>query len=84
MSKQSDLSYRDEGLFTCFVPNTAQGEAAWNQIASRNDGVGKVLSSHAKDTIHQLKAAGYSVSKARNVSLDDIADDELLAELCEC
>lgn len=82
MAKQSDLSYRDEGVFLCFVPNTAQGETAWNQIAAQNDGVGKVLSIHAKATIQQLKAAGYSVSKARKVSLDSILDDELLAELC--
>lgn len=84
MTKQPDLSYRDEGLFTCFVPNTAQGETAWNELAAKNDGVGKVLTIHANATIQQLKAAGYNVSKARKVSLDDISDGVLLAELCEC
>lgn len=73
----TDLTYHDNGLFTAFIPQTSSGENAWYQLAKATEGTGKVLSIHAKQTIQQLRAAGYGVTKAKPVKLSD--DD--LAEL---
>lgn len=58
-----DLKYFDDGMFVTFMPNTANGEAAWRIIA-KEDGSGKVLSQHAKSIIYQLRTNGYTVCKA--------------------
>lgn len=80
--KQSDIEYYNDGLFIRFMPNTQDGVSVWNTIAADNDGVAAVLAIHGEAVIRQIKAAGYSVSKARKVSMADInMDDELLAEL---
>lgn len=78
--KQPDLTYKTLGFFTLFIPETHQGESAWRTIAEHTDGTGKVFTSQAAGTIAQLRAAGYTVHKAKPIteSLDDI-----LAELME-
>ena len=69
----SDISYTNSGLFTRFYANTAAGENAWREMA-KDEGVAAVLTIHAKSVIAQLKAAGYSVAKAKKPtqSIDDI------------
>lgn len=75
----ADLTYLDDGFFTAFTPNTSAGVTAWNAIAQQTDGTGKVLSVHAAATCRQLRAAGYSVSKARPCGVIDA--DALLRAL---
>lgn len=77
----TDLSYIDQGLFTAFVPNTKEGEQAWNELASVTDNTGKVLTVQAKQFIHQLRKAGYTVSKAKPVKLSAKDLDNMLDEL---
>lgn len=74
---KADIEYSNHGLFTRFYPNTAAGESVWREMA-KEDGVAAVLSFEAKKTIAQIRAAGYSVAKAKKTtqSIDDI-----LAEL---
>lgn len=69
-----DFSYFDNGLFTLFIPNTKEGEIAWNEMSDITQGTGKVLTVQAKQFIYQLKKAGYTVGKGKKpaVSVDDI------------
>lgn len=73
----ADLEYFQSGLFTRFVANTPAGEDAWRVMAEK-DGVAAVLSVHAKNVIAQLRRAGYSVAKAKPVT---IPIEEILKEL---
>jgi hypothetical protein len=72
-----DFSYSEQGMFTLFLPNTPEAVDAWNQLAEVTDGTGKVFNHHAKSIIAQLKKAGYSVGKAKPVtmSIDDIFNE---------
>jgi hypothetical protein len=73
----ADISYRAvDDMFTAFYPNTIPGEEAWKVIASQNEGIGKVLTSHLESTIRQLRDAGYTVAEAVawNVSDDELMD----------
>lgn len=72
-----DLEYRNDGLFTRFVPNTPAGEDAWRVMAEET-GVAAVLNIHAAAVLAQLRRAGYSVAKAKK-STQSI--DDILAEL---
>lgn len=74
----TDLEYTADNMFTRFFPNTPAGVDAWNTMAREMDGVATVLNIHSKNVIAQLKAAGYSVSKAKK-SNDSI--DSILTEL---
>ncbi|MBP9786056.1 MAG: hypothetical protein KBC72_00490 [Acinetobacter sp.] len=73
MTTQADLEYADAGLFTRFYPNTKAGEALWREMA-KDDGVAAVLSIHKKSTLNQIRAAGYTITKAKptNLTMDDI------------
>lgn len=72
----TDLEYKTSGLFTRFFPNSPQGEDAWREMA-KQDGDAVVLSIHTKSVIAQLRAAGYTVRKAKNPkqSIDDILQE---------
>ena len=60
-----DITYIDQGLFTAFIPQSKQGEDAFREICRvHGDHTGKVLTIHAKQTIQQLRKAGYKVGKA--------------------
>ena len=74
---KADITYRNNGLFTNFMPCSKQGEQVWHEIASKTDGTGKVLSQHAASTIAQLRNAGYIVAKASKPSAS-VDDDALL------
>lgn len=76
----ADITYRNQGIFTAFLPETKAGEDAFRAICkAQGDHTGKVLSIHAKATIAQLRKAGYSVKKQGKV--EDIDADELEALL---
>jgi len=74
-----DLEYTTDGVFTRFMPCTKAGEAAWLEMSTETDGSGTILTMHLPDVLRQLRAAGYSVRKARVTLSPDV--DELLAEL---
>lgn len=75
-----DLTYKNQGLFTAFLPESKAGEEAFRAICkAQGDHTGKVLTIHAKSTIAQLRKAGYSVKKQGRT--EDISADELEALL---
>lgn len=76
-----DFSYYDQGFFTLFMPNTKEAEVAYAEMLSVLGGVSKVPTIQAKQTIAQLKKAGYTVGKGKKLatSIDDILLDELFA-----
>lgn len=76
-----DLSWRDDGLFTLFLPNTKAGEDAWRVLAAHTEGTGKVFSHHAGDVIRQLHAAGYTIGRLPVHRASPAEDDALFAEL---
>ena len=69
-----DITYKDLGLFTVFIPETKEGESAWRELASVTDGTGKVLSVQAKQFVASLRKAGYTVTRAKKAeqNLGDI------------
>lgn len=71
-----DITYINQGLFTAFLPQSEQGEDAFREICRvQGDHTGKVLTIHAKQTIQQLRKAGYKVGKVSKQK--PITDDEL-------
>jgi hypothetical protein len=72
----TDLEYQNDGMFVRFYPNTEAGETAWREMA-KIDGVAAVLSFEARRVIHELRKAGYTVSKAKKVtqSIEDILQE---------
>lgn len=78
---QPDLTYRKDGMLTTFYAETEAGQAAWNVIASKPEGMnGKILTIWLDNVLRQLRKAGYVVRKAKPVAM---SDDELLAELLD-
>lgn len=73
-----DLTYTQDKMFTRFFPESKAGKDAWNEMASKMDGVAAVFNFEANNVILQLRKAGYKVGKARATK---ISDDELLAAL---
>lgn len=77
----TDLTYTSDSLFTRFFPITKAGEDAWREMA-KEDGNAAILNHHAQSAISQLRAAGYSVSKAKKPApVTDAEIDELLSAL---
>lgn len=74
----ADITWLDEGLFTCFIPNTDAGAVPYRQMIEE-DGSPKVLSIHRNRVIAQLRRAGYTVAKARKPKPLN-ADDLLLLD----
>tara|TARA_R110000868_G_scaffold407230_2_gene688474 strand:- start:35 stop:277 length:243 start_codon:yes stop_codon:yes gene_type:complete len=60
-----DLTYLNQGVFTVFFPESKSGEEAWRKIASKTEGTGKIFTMHLKDTLKQLRNAGFKVAKAK-------------------
>jgi len=74
-----DISYRTDGMFTTFLPDSKAGEKAWAIMnATPGSESGKVLAAHTESVIAQLRAAGFVVTEAKPV---DMSADELAAEL---
>ena len=72
----SDLIYTSNGFFTRFIANTKEGEEAYNEIY-RVTGDGAVRNDHLKQTLNQLRKAGYKVTKAKtdNINISDILSE---------
>ncbi len=81
--KKSDLSYFADGLLTRFLANTTAGEDAWRVIAEGTHGTGVILTAHLESTLHQLRAAGYSVRKGKREKTSEKEADDLLAALTD-
>lgn len=73
-----DFYYYNNGMFTLFMPNTPEGEQAYNELAKHTEGTGNVLCIHTKQTISALRSKGYSVKKGPIVEIDI---EELYREL---
>lgn len=73
-----DVSYRTDGIFTTFFPNTTDGENIFRAMAADTEGTGKVLSIHAPAVIQQIKEAGYTIEQSEQNAVDT---DELYNEL---
>ena len=78
-----DIHYINQGLFTAFISQSKSGEDAFREICRvQGDHTGKVLTVYAKQTIQQLRKAGYKVGKApkqKPMTTDQL--DSLLDEL---
>lgn len=75
----ADLTYFNAGMFSGFVANTPAGEDAWRELAGKSEGTAKFLTTHMAGIIRQLRAAGYTVAKAKPIKAGEI--DQLLSAL---
>lgn len=79
-----DLTYScADGIWTRFFPHTPQGEEAWRVMAAADpQGVVSFLPLQVPGVLAQLRAAGYSVAKAKpSKPLTAVELDSILAEL---
>lgn len=79
-----DLTYScTDGIWTRFFPHTPQGEEAWHTMAAADpQGVVAFMPLQVPGVLAQLRAAGYSVVKAKPdkpMTADEL--DAILAEL---
>lgn len=72
-----DLEHITTGLFTRFIPCTPAGETAWRQMEAQ--GGAQILTAHLPAVLIQLRAAGYTVRRARKVG--DLEFQNILEEL---
>lgn len=75
----ADITYIEEGLFTTFCSASTAGDTLMREFMTQNGGSPKVLTVIAKITIQQMRAAGYSVCKAKPATKKEI--DALYQEL---
>jgi len=75
----ADLVYHKQGLFTAFIPQSKAGDDAWLELASQTQGTGKVFTAQLSATLSSLRAAGYTVGKAKKPSEKEI--DSMIEEL---
>jgi hypothetical protein len=82
--RKPDLTYRNDtacGMFIRFLPETKAGERAWRQMVKHDPSHCCVfLAAHLPSITAQLKAAGYTVAKAKRETVT-MTDDELLEAL---
>ena len=78
MKKETDFEYINQGLFVSIMPVTPQAIIEWGKIDYLGRGTGKVLRVHFDSLRIQLRWAGYTLRKAKPVT---ISDDDLLAAL---
>ena len=74
-----DFEYRIAQGFVQFLPNTPAAVESWAQMAQQSDNTGKFLVQHLPGIKAQLKAAGYTVQKAKKSAA--VSDADLLAAL---
>lgn len=77
--EKPDLTYTVRGFFTSFMPESKNGESAWNVIALANGGNATIYTSHLSQTLVDLRASGYCVRQAKKQQ--SIDSNALLAEL---
>ena len=68
-----DLTYLKTGFFTTFFPESKDGENVYKEMIEQN-GSPKILTRDLKNTLYQIKKAGYSVQKAKKPtqSIDEV------------
>jgi hypothetical protein len=71
---KNDLTYRKQGLFTAFIPETLAGETAWREIAEQTQGTGKVFTAQLPAVLVQLRKAGYTVRVAKKPTMKEIEE----------
>jgi hypothetical protein len=74
----ADLSYRVNGLFTSFYPDTKAGEVAFNELATQTEGTGRIFTTHLAEVKKQLRAAGYTVAVTKvdnELTLEQMLDE---------
>ena len=69
---KNDLTYRKQGLFAAFIPETLAGETAWRTIAEQTQGTGKVFTAQLPAVLAQLRKAGYTVQVAKKLTKEEI------------
>ena len=69
---KNDLTYRKQGPFTFFAPETLAGEAAWRAIAQQTQWTGKVLTAQLPAVLAQLRKAGFTVGIAKKMEKEEI------------
>ena len=72
-----DFEYTTDGLFAHIMPASEPGKRQWNELAAQGFN-GKVIVLQFAQFCADLKAAGYTIRKARPVR---ISDEDLLALL---
>lgn len=77
-----DLTYFTKGPFIGFIANTDEGEKIYTEMHEQN-GSATIHAKHLKTVLHQIKKAGYTVSKAKKskLTLDEILNDPMFDEL---
>jgi len=69
---KNDLTYKKQGLFAAFIPETLAGETAWRTIAEQTQGTGKVFTAQLPAVLTQLRKAGYTVQVAKKLTKEEI------------
>ena len=69
---KTDLTYLNQGLFTAFFPDSPAGEKVWQEIASETNGTGKIFTMHLKNTLKQLRKAGFKIAQAKKTTKSDL------------
>ena len=77
MSNKIDLTYLKGRVFTKFIPETPEGEEAWNEMCEQGECVVSVWNAQLPSVLRQIRKAGYVVRKAKPSTM---TDEELLAE----
>jgi hypothetical protein len=62
----ADLEYITTGLFARFIPVTEAGATAWREMEAQ--GGAQILTAHLPQVLTQLRAAKYTVRRAKEVS----------------
>lgn len=70
----TDLTYVQDKMFTSFIAQSPDGEAAWREMASKMNGSAKVFNFEAHNVIIQLRRAGYKVTKAKKITQKELND----------
>lgn len=69
---KTDLTYLNQGLFTAFFPDSPAGEKVWQEIASETNGTGKIFTMHLKNTLKQLRKAGFKITQAKKITKSNL------------
>lgn len=69
---KTDLTYLNQGLFTAFFPDSPAGEKVWQEIASETNGTGKIFTMHLKNTLKQLRKAGFKITQAKKTTKSNL------------
>ncbi len=78
----ADFSYTHDGYWHRLLPNNAQAENVWREIAGHFEG-GVIPLSAWPGVYAQIRAAGYTIRKGTAPALSRVSDEDLMRELSE-